>query len=247
VVGKGDKVGAEATTILSLTLADARTGKTAISTYDKGQRPLEVKLGDQVFPSLAKSLVGKTADSRVVVASAPDDAYGDAGAPQIGIKGGDSIVMVADVLSTDPTSILDGPTGASPTPPASAPRLLEKDGKPQGFDFKGLGKPRRFTAIPLREGTGPAVDTPDRIAVDYMGQVWGAEEPFNNTYSKEPEKISIGLGSFIKGWDRGLAGLKEGARVMLLLPPGEAYGKESQPGIPANSTLVFVIDVLGVG
>ena len=41
--------------------------------------------------------------------------------------------------------------------------------------------------------------------------------------------------------------MKEGARVMLICPPDSAYGKASQPGIPANSTLVFVIDVLGVG
>ena len=34
---------------------------------------------------------------------------------------------------------------------------------------------------------------------------------------------------------------------MLICPPGSAYGKMSQSGIPANSTLVFVIDVLGVG
>ena len=65
--------------------------------------PLEVKLGDQVFPSLNTALVGKPADSRIVVASTPDDAYGDSGSPQIGIKGGDSVVMVADILSTDPT------------------------------------------------------------------------------------------------------------------------------------------------
>src|SRR4051812_4651105 len=110
--GNGDQVGAEATTILGLTLADGRTGKTVISTHDKGQRPLEVKLGDQVFPALATSLVGKTADSRVVVASTSDDAYGDQGAPQIGVKGGDAVVMVADILSTDPTKVLDGPTGA---------------------------------------------------------------------------------------------------------------------------------------
>jgi peptidylprolyl isomerase len=245
--GKGDKVGAEATTILSLTLADARTGKTVISTQDKGQRPLEVKLGDQVFPSLAKSLVGRSADSRVVVASTPDDAYGDTGAPQIGIKGGDSIVMVADILSTDPTKILDGPTGASSTPPATAPRINETNGNLTGFDFKGLRKPKKFTAILLREGTGPAIETPDRIAADYIGQVWGAKDPFNNTYGKEPARFSIGLGGVIKAWDQGLAGLKEGARVMLICPPASAYGKAKQPGIPANSTLVFVIDVLGVG
>jgi peptidylprolyl isomerase len=245
--GKGDKVGPEATTILALSLADARTGKTVISTHDEGQRPLEVKLGDQVFPSLAKSLAGKAAGSRVLVASTPDDAYGEKGAPQIGIKSGDSIVMVADVLSTDPTKILDGPTGATNAPPATAPRIVEQDGDLKGLDFTGLQKTKKFTAIQLREGTGPTIGTPDRIAADYMGQVWGAKQPFNNTYGKEPARFSIGLGGVIPAWDKGLAGLKEGARVMLICPPDSAYGSAKQPGIPANSTLVFVIDVLGVG
>jgi peptidylprolyl isomerase len=246
-VGKGATIGPEATTILGLTLADARTGKTVISTHDRGQRPLEIKLGDQVFPSLAKSLVGKTANSRVVVASTSDDAYGKTGAPQIGVKGGDAMVMVADVLSTDPTSILKGPTGASASLPATAPRIQESGGHLQGLDFTGLQKPTRYTSILLRQGTGPEIDTPDRIAADYLGEVWGGKKPFNNTFGKAPARFSIGLGGVIRGWDRGLAGLKEGARVMLILPPAEAYGKTAQPGIPANSTLVFVIDVLGVG
>jgi len=245
--GTGDKVGPEATTILGLTIADGRTGKIAISTHDTGQRPLEVKLGDQVFPALTDSLVGRSAGSRVVVASTSDDAYGSDGAPQIGVKGGDSLVMVADILSTDPTKILDGPTGATLEAPATAPKLKTSGGDLTGLDFSGLTKPKKFAAIKLREGTGPVIDNPDRIVLDYVGQVWGAKEPFKSTYGKEPARFSIGLGGVIKAWDHGLPGLKEGARVMLICPPGSAYGKMSQSGIPANSTLVFVIDVLGVG
>jgi peptidylprolyl isomerase len=245
--GEGGKVGPEATTILGLTIADARTGKTAISTHDAGQRPLEVKLGDQVFPALSTALVGRSADSRVVVASTSDDAYGDQGAPQIGIKGGDSLVMVADILSTDPTKILDAPTGTSHPAPATAPKPVSRGEDLTGLDFGRLPKPKKFSAIVLRDGTGPAIESPDRIAADYVGQVWGAQEPFNNTYGKEPARFSIGLGSVIKAWDRGLAGLREGARVLLICPPATAYGKSAQSGIPAGSTLAFVIDVLGVG
>lgn len=247
--GTGDEVGANATTILALTLADSRTGKTVVSTYDRGQRPLEIQLGDQVFPALATSLAGAKAGSRVVVASTSDDAYGEKGAPQIGIKGGDPIVMVADVLSTDPTSVLDGPTGDARQAPVRVPKLQETgDGDDlEGLDFSGLAKPKRFQAIVLREGTGPEVEAPDRIAADYLGQVWGAAEPFNNSYGKEPVNFSVGLGAVIKAWDRGLIGLREGARVLLVCPPGTAYGKAAQKGIPAGSTLVFVVDVLGVG
>jgi peptidylprolyl isomerase len=245
--GQGDKVGEESTAIVQLTMADGRTGKTVISTFDQGQRPLEAKLGDQIFPSLAQALAGKPAASRLVVASTAEDAYGKDGAPQLGLEAGDPVVMVADILSTDPTSVLDGPSGPSTTPPATAPRLLEEDSRPVGFDFAGARKPKKLVVVPLREGTGPEVVAPDRIAADYLGQVWGAAKPFQETFTKEPAGFSVGLSLVIKAWDRALVGQKEGARVMIISPPADAYAGAAQPGIPANSTLVFVVDVLGVG
>jgi peptidylprolyl isomerase len=247
VTGKGDSVGSEATVILQLTLADGRTGKTVVSTLDPGQRPLEIKLGEQVFPSLAEALVGKAASSRVVVASTSDDAYGDAGAPQVGIKGGHPVVMVSDILSTDPTSVLDGPTGATNPAPATAPRVVEKDGEPTGVDVTGLRKPRKLQVYVLRDGTGPVLDGPHRIAADYLGQVWGQKTPFNNSYPKEPVNFTVGMSGVIAAWDKALAGVKEGARVLLVSPPSTAYGAQGQGPIPPNATLVFLIDVLGVG
>lgn len=245
--GEGDEVRDQATAILQLTIADARTGDTVVSTLDQGQRPLEIDLTGQVFPSLSEGLVGQRAGSRVVVASTSEDAYGENGAPQIGIEGGDSVVMVADILSTDPTSVLEGPTGPTRTPPATAPRVRERGGVPVAIDFRGARKPSKLEVITLREGTGPAVTSPGRVTVDYLGQAWGGAKPFDQTYDKEPTSFSIGLSAVIKAWDRGLVDAKEGARVLILAPPDMAYGPDAQPGIPANSTLVFVVDVLGVG
>lgn len=245
--GEGDKVGAQSTAILQLTLADGRTGKTAISTHDEGQRPIEVRLGQDVFPSLAQALVGKTADSRIVVASTADDAYGDAGAPQVGIEPGDPVVMVVDILSTDPTSILDGPTGKTLAAPATAPRVVQRKGVPVGYDFTEARKGKKLVVVPLREGTGPEIKNPDRVTVNYFGSVWGAAEPFQETFTGQPATVTIGLSSVIKAWETGLAGQREGARVLLVCPPDLAYGATAQENIPANSTLVFVVDVLGVG
>lgn len=247
VVGDGDLVGPDATTILQLTMVNGRTGETAISTFDGGQRPLQAALGDQVFPSLAQALTGRPADTRVVVASTADKAYGDNGSPQIQISGGDPVVAVADILSTDPTTVLEGPTGTTLTAPASVPVLEEEDDLPVGFDFTGSRKPRKLLVVPLRAGTGTPVESPDRIAAHYLGQVWGAARPFEETFTEEPANFSIGLSKVVRAWDRALAGQKEGARVMIVSPPALAYGAAAHPGIPANSTLVFVVDVLGVG
>ena len=92
------------------------------------------------------------------------------------------------------------------------------------------------------------MESPDRVAVDYLVQVWNGKGPAQETYSKEPTIVSVGTGAGgIKAWDRALVGEKEGARVMIISPPDLGYGKAAQPHIPANSTLVSIVDVLGVG
>jgi peptidylprolyl isomerase len=251
--GDRDTVGPDSTTILQLTLADARTGKTAISTADAGQRPIEASMSDQIFPSLITALTGAKAGSRIVVASTAKDSVGTQGNPQLGIKAGDPVVIVADVLSSDPTSLEASPT-ANPQPkhPGLSSSLVSshmttKDGKPSGFDFTGLRKPTKQESFVLQQGSGRKLDGPRRITANYLGIVWGTKVPFDSSYAKEPAKFSVGIGGVAPCWDKALAGLRAGSRVVLVCPPSTAYGAKAQPHIPANSTLVFVIDVLGVG
>lgn len=47
------------------------------------------------------------------------------------------------------------------------------------------------------------------------------------------------------GFKKALEGQKVGSQVLAVIPPAEGYGAQAQSGIPANSTLVFVIDILG--
>jgi FKBP-type peptidyl-prolyl cis-trans isomerase len=51
----------------------------------------------------------------------------------------------------------------------------------------------------------------------------------------------------IPGWDKGLVGKKVGSRVLLVVPPADGYGAEANGQIPANSTLVFAVDILDAG
>ncbi|HEX5018749.1 MAG TPA: FKBP-type peptidyl-prolyl cis-trans isomerase, partial [Actinomycetes bacterium] len=69
---------------------------------------------------------------------------------------------------------------------------------------------------------------------------------FDSSFERGPAGFSIGTGAVITGWDNGLVGVPVGSRVMLVVPPDQAYG-DSPPGDPIQpgDTLVFVVDVLG--
>lgn len=247
--GDGDEVGPSSTAVLGLTIVNGQSGETAISTYDEGQAPQEVDLTQNVFPSLVEGLVGQDAHSRIVIASTAEDAYGPDGSPQIGLDAGDPVLIVADVLSTDPTDVLEAPEGEEVPAERTDPQLQETDGVPTGITTPDQDPPSRARLITLVEGDGPEIEDPDRVTVNYLGQVWGGDEPFDDSYSRgEPTTFSIGLGRVIPAWDQLLQGVPEGSRVLLVCPPDLAYGAAGQgEDIPPNSTLVFVVDVLGVG
>ena len=62
--------------------------------------------------------------------------------------------------------------------------------------------------------------------VRYLGQTYDGKKPFDESFSsKTLEARQVGVGGYIKGWDKGLVGVKAGSRVMLLVPPSEGYGK----------------------
>lgn len=241
--GHGTTVGKGATYLVDLTFADGRTGKVVASTYDQGQQPVLFGPG-QDFPVITRAVTGLPAGSRVVVAAAPQDAYGSKGNPQLGIKPGDSVVMVADVTST----VLPGPRGRTLKPPRGVPTLRSGgNGVPTGFDFSGTTRPKKLKVVTLVQGTGPRLAPGTLVVANYLGSVWGKHQPFDASYTRgQPFSFTLGQGQVIPAWDRGLQGVRVGSRVLLLCPPGMAYGAQGSGGtIPPNATLAFVVDVLG--
>jgi FKBP-type peptidyl-prolyl cis-trans isomerase FkpA len=64
----------------------------------------------------------------------------------------------------------------------------------------------------------------------------------------EPFSFKLGAGEVIAGWDLGVARMSIGDKVRLTIPPELAYGPAGYPGaIPPNATLVFEVELLGIG
>lgn len=95
-------------------------------------------------------------------------------------------------------------------------------------------------------GQGKEAKTGDTVTVNYVGRLANGKQ-FDSSYDrKEPFSFTLGNGEVIKGWDQGVAGMKIGGKRRLTIPPELGYGDKAQGSIPANSTLIFEIELLEV-
>jgi FKBP-type peptidyl-prolyl cis-trans isomerase len=61
-----------------------------------------------------------------------------------------------------------------------------------------------------------------------------------------PFEFTLGAGQVIQGWDEGLLGMKVGEKKTLVIPPEKGYGDRAVSVIPANSTLIFEVELVGI-
>lgn len=100
--------------------------------------------------------------------------------------------------------------------------------------------------VDVAEGTGPTPQTGQTVVVHYTGMLQDGTKFDSSVDKGRPFSFSIGRGSVIKGWDEGLMTMKVGGKRRLTIPPKLGYGAQSQPNIPANSTLIFDVELLGI-
>ncbi|MFE9303933.1 FKBP-type peptidyl-prolyl cis-trans isomerase [Streptomyces sp. NPDC006856] len=86
------------------------------------------------------------------------------------------------------------------------------------------------------------------VRVHYVGVAFASGREFDSSWEESrPFKFAVGGGRAIKGWDRGVRGMRAGGRREIIVPPRLGYGRQSPSAlIPAGSTLVFVVDLLTV-
>jgi peptidylprolyl isomerase len=249
IEGDGEKVEDGDTVQAHWWIGNGFTEEEVQSTYTDGGAPQSVELSQDVLPVLRETMIGHEVGDRVVLLTSAEKAYGERGNPSIGIGNKDSVLAIVDILGRKETvPPLDGPQGEEKKPASWAPTLIEKDGVITGLDFTSAHEPSgKLIATTLVKGDGAKVKAGQTLTVDYLGQVYDAEAPFDESYSGEPAEFPIGVGQVIKGWDERLVGRTVGSRVILEIPPADGYGKtgNEQAGIKGTDTLFFVVDILG--
>ena len=135
-------------------------------------------------------------------------------------------------------------TSATATKPAAAPAKAACTPPPKELVVKDLDR-----------GTGKVVEARDPVYVNYTGWLYdgcakdlkGAQ--FDTSEGRvTPFGFIVGAGRVIKGWDEGVAGMREKGKRLLVIPPDKAYGAAGAGGglIPANATLVFEVTLLNI-
>lgn len=129
-------------------------------------------------------------------------------------------------------------TTPEPTPTAAKPEVEVPTGS----------APKKLVEKDLKTGTGAAAKTGDTVSVNYVGVNFKNGRQFDSSWDRgEAFTFPLGGGQVIKGWDRGIVGMKVGGRRMLVIPPDLAYGDQAPDEvIGANATLVFVVDLLSI-
>jgi hypothetical protein len=245
VVSAGDGLvfsSEDQTALLDVAVYSGETGDPLVSTSFTGDIASTPSLAQlsQTFPGLGGALECATEGSRVAVAMAPDGIAPEAVA-SLGLSEGESAVLVVDLRKV----YLAKADGADQfVESRGLPTVVRApDGRP-GIIVPDTDAPDDLVVQVLKRGDGAEVtgDAPVRVA--YTGIAWGEDEPFDSSWGKEP--LSVDLESVVPGFADALRGQTVGSQILAVIPPDQGYGDADQGAIPGGSTLVFVIDILGL-
>lgn len=203
-------------------------GKTVQTTYDGSTQPFSFTAGESSgIDDFDTAVKGARVGARILVVE-PDDS-------------GTSVIAF-EIKSA--RTIPQRASGTPVTPPAGLPAVtLGADGKPSIAPVTGTA-PTDLVVQPLIKGTGAAVAQGQSVTVKYSGWLWDGTA-FDSSWERGGTfSFTVGAGQVISGWDKGVVGQPVGSQLLLVVPPAEGYGDSANGSIPANSTLVFVVDIL---
>lgn len=150
-----------------------------------------------------------------------------------------------------------------PVPSATAAQTPQSKGREcTADDVKTTGKfgevptitipddcdpPKKLVTKDLSDGTGDPAKAGQKLSMNYLLVTWSDKQKLDSSFNRgKTFDLNLGAGEVIPGWDQGLAGIKQGGRRLLIIPPDLAYGAGGN-GMKPNETLVFVTDAVAVG
>ena len=167
-----------------------------------------------------------------------------------------AIILISVLGGGEDNTLVANPTASSPaqpTPTLPAQSPATAPAAPPEIAGQEITTPTGLKYVDVVQGTGRTPLTGDTAVVNYTGWRQADNQKFDSSLERDkPFSFVLGSGGVIKGWDEGLATMKVGGKRRLIVPPELGYGAEAfppgvpSPIIPANSTLIFDIELLDV-
>ncbi|MGE8794713.1 FKBP-type peptidyl-prolyl cis-trans isomerase [Leptospira terpstrae] len=103
-----------------------------------------------------------------------------------------------------------------------------------------------FQIIDLVVGKGEEAFSGSYVTVHYVGKLPNGTKFDSSRDRNRPFEFNLGAGEVVKGWDKGIKGMRVGGKRKLIIPPELGYGSKKVGNIPADSTLIFEVELLKI-
>ena len=218
------------------------TGELLQETDFDGKNPAPGFFGPDSVPNFCSALVGAKEGSRVVAIFPPKDAHDGRGVESLGIGANDSFVFIFDLSRV----YLEKAEGSAVAPEAGLPAVVTTPEGIPGVTIPKTEAPADLRIAQLIKGEGDTVESGDNVTMHYSGFLWADGSKFDSSWDKgTPAQFVVAQGQLIDGFLSAVVGQQVGSRVLVVIPPALGYREKARDRIPANSTLIFVIDILG--
>lgn len=229
-----------------VTFLNATTGAEVTKTDYTGSAPAKFVIDAVPITGLRAALTCRQVGERLAVVLPPSKAIPAASRPE-GLSATDSVVAVVDIRD----AYLARANGTDQVMGNGLPAVvLGADGRP-GITLPEDTPPASLRVADLKTGSGATIERGDTAVIQYTGVIWKPGDPADGTVfdsswaAGSPVNVVVEKGQTVPGLVTALAGRRVGSQVLAILPPSQAYGSQATSSIPADSTLVFVVDILG--
>lgn len=223
--------------IFTTTILNGTTGAEVVSS---GTVVQPVTQWAMFAEGMASMLECATEGSRIVGVVAPDD-ISDQAAANLQLGEDDSAVVVIDLEKVYLAAANGAPQYVDG---AGIPTVvLASDGRP-GIVVPDAPAPTDLVIKTLKKGDGEEITADAVPRVHYTGVLWETGDVFDSSW-ESGASAAFSLDSVVPGFAQALEGQTVGSQILAVIPPELGYGEQASGSIPANSTLVFVIDILG--
>lgn len=220
------------------------------SSYD-ASNPVSRRVSSESGDFFGEVLLCQTAESQIVVTAELEDVFGPAVVVESGLEGAATAVLVIDIHQTFP-GIADG---GWRLPQAGLPSISQAPTGEHGLVFPSGEIPSELRVAILKKGSGAYIEEDDVVLANFTGAVWETKSVFLSSFNQgspgrlivtDRDKSSDGFG-MLKVLADSLVGQTIGSQVLVSVPPEFGYREADLPrGVPKDTTLIFVFDLLGV-